>query len=204
MKNRKAYLKVYSLRWRKKNKRKIRLAYIKRSRHIVLQNKARRDERNKIMVKDFISGMSPLEIGRKYNINHERCRQIIIEYTGKKYKTYKQAFRGMRKKRLEKLTALCKKLNRIPYRKEVIKCGISYTTFYRLKPRFIAMGYKTTAQSKKEILMEDLKQIAVKLNRIPTARDMNESNHWARQYQYYFGTIKNAQLLVSKMLKESN
>lgn len=229
MRDRRAYFRKYY----KKNKKKRRLYYIRNyrfPRHIVLANKKRRanrakkrrdaindrviknrlkrDKRNKAIVRDFKNGMFCVDIQNKYNITRERCRQILLKYTGNKYKTYKEKIRygkygKVKDEVFNELVVLCKKLGRIPsYDEAVVEINnlkkYSSYGFVEFRKKLIKLGYKNIYDANKEKLINDILELTVKLGRIPTAFDLQKT--YKLHYRYCFGSIDNVRRCIFKII----
>ncbi len=171
-----------------------------------MKNK-KKHRRDMSIVKDFVlKKMTLARLEKKYSISAERCRQIVISNTGKEYKKHKEKIRYDRyvKRKvlyLEKLTTLCHTMGYIPSYEQAYKNMkdnniIHRDVYTKYRRRLVKLGYKTLCESKKQAVLDRIIKMAIKLNRVPNATELQIGAHI--HYEYHFKTIKNLQKIVKE------
>ncbi len=159
-----------------------------------------KQKRNLKIFKDFENGMLYSEIGRKYDLETERIRQIITEnFSSSQIKEIKST-RYLKNKNYKKLFNLCNRLKRLPSAQELQKSKISPYILEKYKKRLLLtfISYAGSKHKVKKVaLIEKLKTLSIQLKKTPSANDLNKIPAYESSlYQHYFGTLRKAQKLA--------
>lgn len=160
-------------------------------------------KRNKEICKKVLTGKSYQQIAIKYGLTKERIRQIYLK-SGRTTSLFKEKKKHRNFKRILRIMErYMKDRDVFPSRKEVLKFLISqrasthYLKIYKelqIKYKNLPKAETEKKQKKKEILLNDLKQLydIVKTPISPALHFRKFKLMSKSTYKWYFGTVKNA------------
>jgi len=177
----------------------------KKTRGVLLRSGISRD----ILLHEFISGMTMVEIARKYNRSGARVWQIIQSGCDKtQFQQYQEQHRENRKAlKLEAFLSYAEELERIPCCSEVKALIKGIQTYYNefksiagqhgfiYSTQHIRRG-RVRRHSDKQ-LINHLKKLAAKLGYTPSCSDINKAGKYTHNmYITGFGSVQKAQELA--------